>query len=179
MSSQSSIKEKLENVVARASTIVLPVIKQADSTIQAVSFQMAPWEEICQKLIDQSKNAKLKFFKFPLIAIQEVFPTIRGVRYPELTLQCYIMHHTNKNYNSSERDGKIFEPILQPIRQEFIKQIALSKYFYGPIAATFSYTEFDNKYVGKENIFPEGSPIAEYVDVVYLKDLKLYLNTTC
>jgi hypothetical protein len=177
MSSQSSIREKLDNVVSRTSANILPILQQAQPGIKVVGFQYGPWEEITEKLIDMTKNSKQKWLKFPLIAITETYPITQGKRFPELTMQAFMIHHTSKTFDSAARDGKIFQPILEPLKAEFLKQLALSKYFYGPIASKIEYTQIDNKFIGKENIFT-GSPVAEYIDFIHMKDLKLLLNSS-
>jgi len=175
--SDQSLRDILNRVVAATSNAVLAKLQSAEKGIKNVSFQFGPWEEIQLKLIDMTKNDKQRFLKFPLIAILESYPEKAGQRYPELTLQVYIMHHTSKNYDSAKRDAKVFMPILQPIKMEFLRQCALSSSFYGSIASNIQFTEVVNKYIGKEDIYKtSGVPFAEFVDFIHLKDLKLYLN---
>lgn len=177
----------MEQIVARVSDIITPVIQANDkqvtgstkTNIKAVNYLCGHWIEIINKLDDMSKNPKTAPYKFPLVALLEDIPISTG----EVTMQIFICHYTNKNYDTLQRQAINYDPILYPIRDELFKQINLSSYFMekGINYYTFPGTIFDRKYFGREEIYGnKGFITNEYVDAIQLQDFKLTLTKkTC
>lgn len=167
----------MDEIVRRVNAAVIDQIKAECKGIYGINYMHGHWKEVSGRLVDMGKNPKTAKNKFPLVVLLEDFPFDYTTKNPTGTVQVLICAVTNKNYNSDERQAKIFNPILDPIYWELLNQMAKSGYFAQTYYLKFPHKKWDRKAFGKEDPYGNSANIPlEYLDVVQMQNLQLILN---
>ncbi len=176
-----SIEDIMDEVVRKVNANVIDQIKNECGNIFSVQFMHGLWDEISKRLIDMGKNPQAQKHKFPLIVMFDNYPESGETKNKLITLQMFIFALTDRNYTSDEREAKVFKPVLEPIYQELLYQLARCEYFANASPERISHRKVKNKKFGKED--PYGVPNTipfEYLDAIMLQNVQLYLaRNTC
>lgn len=135
-------------------------------------------KELNETLIQLSKSPYKFNKKFPLVWLHEPF-TIQSkpMAYGKVKeLRMFIMTDTRKEYKSPQRRSDVFDPVIDPIKDELIKQMKNRKEFSG-YPVNFSYSVTDYYYWGEEaqNVLNDIVDTSE----VRFHDLTIKNNKNC
>ena len=172
MTCSDHIIQVLSGIVGAVSEKKLAALKSFNPDINAISFMYGSSNEMIETLAQKDKSPNYKYNIWPSIMLfLDLSANISSTagQYPEYTLQMAIVMPTDPTYKCTERYENVFEPILYPLWQELITQIADSGCF-SDYRDTIKYTKYDRPYWGRQ-----GNTLAEVVDAIELKDLKLKL----
>ena len=172
MTCSDHIIQVLSGIVGAVSEKKLAALKSFNPDINAISFMYGSSNEMIETLVQMDKSPSLRYSMWPAFLLFLDISTqtdANAGRYPEITLQMAIAMPTDPNYKAAERYEHVFEPILYPLWREFITQLADSGCF-ADYENTIRYTKYDRPYWGRQ-----GNTLAEVVDAIELKDLKLKL----
>lgn len=171
----------IENVCGYVSKTVTAALQKVDSNIQMVRYDYGHWVEISSRLQDMSKHSAERYNKFPLIYLVEDITVAHSGDYPTANLLVYIMHHSNNTFTSKERQKRIFEPILYPIRDAFISGLNKSNDIVTPPNGKFDMNVTDLKYLGRNGLYGNtGNMVNEYCDAIEIRNLSLtFFDNNC
>jgi len=165
-------------VVDILQSVVEKVQKRYGSDIQ---YMYGPVEEIEANLIAIAKNYGLPGGgskpRYPLIAVFQDFPENRegtGGYYADVTLPIVLIATlTSNTYKAPQRYENSFKPVLYPIYELFLEELARSGSIIGTEQA---HTKYDRLYYGKRSL---GTAVSDYVDAIELNNLKLIVAQSC
>ncbi|PKN16511.1 MAG: hypothetical protein CVU66_00745 [Deltaproteobacteria bacterium HGW-Deltaproteobacteria-23] len=140
--------------------------------------------EIVESLQEMTLNPKSSETKYPLIALFQDFTEKKGLNNSdgELKLNLIIANLTSPQLKAPDRYAQNFKPILIPIYDEFLKQIAKSRYFREDNPIKLLHTKIDRLYWGRSGLFGNQKNLFnDYIDCIEIVDLQLNLkqNTFC
>ena len=118
---------------------------------------------------------------FPAVCLFHDFPEVMGYE-RSLTLQLVIITDTSKHYTTAERYTNTFDPILTPLYELFLKQLAKSDYVDSDSDSVlyFEHTRWDRPYWGKDGIYGAVADIFnDFIDAIEIENLKLKILKTC
>jgi hypothetical protein len=101
-----------------------------DYTFQNANMVLMPFYmyghrmEINKRLLDKDKDKVYKYQKYPLIALRLDIPETVDKGIWSYSLNVLIMNFTDKKWNAEERYEHIFKPVLYPLYQRFLQEIA-------------------------------------------------------
>lgn len=150
---------------------ILPVLKEADSNINAVSFMYGKSTEFVETIMQMDKAASSKYRIWPLIMLFTDITTVTNNRsgsYSECSLQMALAYPTSHTYKADERYTKSYEPILYPLWRRLIQEIAESGCFAVMSEKDIEYTKYDRLYWGKQ-----GNTLSAVVDAIELQNIRL------
>lgn len=118
-------------------------------------------------------------FKFPSILLVLDTPVVFGDEAPKAVVDISIVTQSNAEWPSYDRDLKVFEPVLRPIADEFLRQLAKSKNVTRP-ANGFKYTYIE-RYNTSVDLMKESVQLyGASVDAIELIQLQIPLtNLDC
>jgi hypothetical protein len=157
-------------VVGAVAQSILPTLKEANDDINAITFIYGREKEMIETIMQMDRSPSQRLKIWPAILLFTDISTVVSGRpgvYDESTLQMAVVYPTLPTYKCAERYTNTFEPILHPLWQELMKQIADSGCFVDP-ESKMQYTKWDRPYWGKQ-----GNTLAAVVDAVELQNLKL------
>lgn len=175
------IVDEIGKCVTNVSTKLLPTLQAIDPLITGVNYQYGHPNEIIETLCQEERSKTGKFKKYPLIALFQDFPEVRGKVIGEdntVTLHLIIASATLNNYKAQERYDHNFKPILYPIYQEFLNQLDLSSVFFTKAPDLIEHTKIDRLYWGNKGIeFTSGKEtkniFVDWLDCIELLNLTL------
>lgn len=172
------------------------MIKSADATeftIEGTDIVADTWKALApyymfdtpkkmvNALSEKETSKTLKYQKYPLIYLKLNNPEKKNVDgfYAILnSLLFVLMIKTKINYVASERKTISFDPILNPLADQFIEAIDESTYF-NESGASLIYDHEENYYWGTEEGINAKSILNDIVDAVELNIEKLSIHKTC
>lgn len=168
-------QELIKLVVTNVSTTLGSTIKYSNgNAIGSVHFFWGhPYEVVAHlEALTVAKVGKDK--KFPLIALFTDFDqdmSLPGILC-ETSLHLIIATVTDSKLNAEDRLIKNFKPILQPIYDEFIKEVKRCGYFE-PMYE-IPHTKTDRYYWGKNGLFGQNEvKFSDFIDCIELQNFKL------
>lgn len=186
-----SLKEVVEQKV---SPLILQYIQDAEtaalglpSQIKAVNYYHGHIWELIQHLqeVAGNPNADQNKYRFPLVWLPEdIQYNINPRGYSTATVRLIICHKTQQDYKSAVREQKVFEPVLRPIADILITQIANDRrHFVISSRANMEFDYTERKYWGREQ-FGDGTTntankLQDYVDAIDIQNLVLPLSDAC
>jgi hypothetical protein len=129
--------------------------------------------EIINTLSQKDKHSKLKYQKYPLIALFQDFEETKGQNQAintDVSLNIVIAVNTDKNYNSEERYTNTFKTVLYPLYDLFLEKLAASNYF-AATQGSISHRKTDRVYWGAQGT--ERNIFNDYLDAIELTNLEL------
>jgi len=148
-------------------------------SIPRVMFKAETWMELCNRLKADNDSEDHKSIKYPLIALIRNYESdIKDDSpYIDSTFAFVIVTQTEPTRLSEDRLSINYRPILYPIYTEFLEQIALSPYFYGPYDPYPTHKMIESFNLGKEGVNGNGAlQLPEYVDAIVITGMKLKVN---
>lgn len=142
-------------------------------------------DEIARQLTLRDENQTLKFKKYPLIALfmdieeeKSDNPLIESVINPTLI----IANRTNGMYTTAERETNVFIPILEPIYELLLDEMANSTALATTIKDVIPHNKTNRYYWGSSTA--EGNTevyFNDYIDAIELNfsELMVYRQQTC
>lgn len=179
MKPQRRLVDLIGQVVAKTSAKMLAALQLVDPAITGVYYQYGHYNDVKERLIAQGRVNPDQ--KYPLIVLFEDFRLVNRV--PGLIgiadLRLMILHTSKKDITRAQREERVFLPILNPIYNEFLKQLRVSGFFmqYGP----FRHNRIDRPHWGDPGVYGnKGYLFDDVLDGIELSDLQLQTYTaTC
>lgn len=166
------IVDEMAAVVAKVNTALAPMV---------IYYMYGHPKEIVGRLQEKAKSTTKKDTAFPLICLLTDIPEEHGPAgfYSEVKLNIIICTSTQQNFRSEERTTSNFKPILYPIKDELLKQVARYPQF-GP-ARELNYRSIDRYFWGKNGLYgSEGNIFNDYIDAIEIQNLQItILNKIC
>lgn len=140
-----------------------------------VYFQKGNVLVVQNNLIQLDGSEDLKDKKYPFIwlvlDLKELRRAALGL-YADISLNLYILTHSDPDYTMDQRRDINFLPILYPIYAELLSQLANSQYFKVMSAETIQHEKTDLHHWGvrNQNVF------VDYMDGIQIRDLKLSVS---
>lgn len=167
------IVDIIGEVVQAADAVLFPTLNRRILYTYGRSIQ------ILTKLQILNSGQSTKNSKFPLFALFQDFPENMGVTYTEMITfpKIIIAMLTTFTDDPPTRYGKTFKPVLYPIWQEFLRQLALHPNIVGNDPAAFPHIKWDRPGTQPEGDKTKGSNFNEYVDAIEIQNLQLTFKT--
>lgn len=176
------IVDIIDEVVQATSDKVLSIIKAneaavlgAASPMQSLSYSYGHYNELTEELIQEDQSQEERFNKYPRIWLRTDFRERRGQQpgiYAEVFLNVIIMHHTDRNYKSTQRKANVFEPVLYPIYYEFVNQLYQHPLIHVISDEMIPHDKYDRYYWGNT----KQGKTNDFVDGIELDNLQLKIN---
>jgi len=184
MSYPKPIVEMIQDVVTATSAVVLPTLTAEDANITFLNYMYGHPVEVMNVLAEMERSEEYRAKKFPCIILFQDFTESMGTvgpHYTRATLNIAIAHATRPDIIASERYTSSFKPILYPIYEAFIKQIALYNRFevrYRDVR-NVEHQKIDRLFWGK-NGTNTGNQGIDYLDAIEIQNLTITIkNQTC
>ncbi len=148
---------------------------------KVVYFMHGNEKEIMTTLQSMTDAPATKNAKYPLVALfrdiqEEVIQQRNG-----LSIKCKphlaIFNLTDKTYRAEERKVKSFDKVLQPIFEEFIRQLTKSKAFGMPLVKDMFIKKWDCYFYGTQKA--QANVLNDYVDAIEIETITLQLKNIC
>jgi len=168
----SEIVEIFEKIVSNVS----------DSLCKDLYYQHGHIIEIDNTLKSKSKTINLRDKKYPLIMLLQPFNESKVQGHTELSLRLIICTGTKSDIVASERYSKVFKPVLVPVYDALIEEIANGGYFFidGDIQNP-PHNRIDRPFYGVDT--SNGNVrylMSDKLDAIEITDLQLnYYNNKC
>lgn len=181
---------EIQAAVARAESRLLPPLVPGDPltglrlavlgensdvnmvAIETINFQAGTLPEITDTLNSYGKSDTLRYQKMPVVCLITPFEVSQNGDFNQARFTLFIACPTRSEWKRYERQTKTFEPVLNPIVKEVIRQIIAS-----PACMSYEqdvrYRVIEHDYWSKEanaNVFNEN------VDAVEIRDITINLN---
>lgn len=176
------IVDEIQAIVTAVDSVIFPSLMVGSKLYNKhINFQPGSSFQIIQQLIETGGNPAAKGTKYPLIALFQPFPEDMGkgsykvsVTIPKIVIACL----TNNTDDVFKRYGQTFKPILYPIYDEFLNQLALYPKIVGNDKDLFKHTKLD---------VPGSPPPADtakqkfndYLDAIHILNLQLTFQQNC
>jgi hypothetical protein len=131
------------------------------------------------QLLTNSVDQKQRASKYPLVALFQDFEEQVGKEpgvYSEVSLHMIIANITEPQFITEQRYEKNFKPVLYPIYQELLRQIASpsQKLFFVEDEELIQHTKIDRVYWGKQGLYGgTANPFNDFLDCIEIKDLRI------
>lgn len=144
----------MKTVVQAVEAKLLPTLQADDPAIQAVHYEYGHPLEIMETCRQMDKSPTLRYKKYPMVALFTDIRERKGTmgEYSRATIDLVVVHHTLPSYKAEERRLKTFMPVIHPIVDELVNQIAESDYFIDSNPNTIERTEIDRYYWGRQAV---------------------------
>ena len=154
MNERRYIVDIMKTVVRAVEAKILPILQASDPSIQAIHYEYGHPLEIMETCRQWDKSPTLRYKKYPMVAL---FTDIREKKgymgeYSRATIDLVVVHHTRPDYKAEDRRQKTFIPVIHPIVDELVNQIADSVYFIDAVPDTIERTEIDRYYWGRQAV---------------------------
>lgn len=150
---------------------------ETDSLIQTIDYQHGHKKELIETLFQMDKSEEERELKYPLVYLVQDFAEERGKNastYAEVSLNVIIAHHTNNQYKISDREEKVFKPVLYPIYDEFLNQLAKHSQIHDAHPTMIPHRKTDRSYWGRISVGGnDQNKLNDYLDAIEIENLKL------
>lgn len=166
-----------QNVV-RVQNKLLTGFQAIDPTIVGINYQVGPYKEVFNNIVQMTKSNVTSAKKYPLVWL--VLPVYERMRdldvYTVAPLRIIIARWGNKTDKTPTRYDKNFRPFLYPIYLELLHQFYLDKRTIARTPTDFNHTKVDWPYWGGDQPTTDENLLSDYVDAIEIKDLELKIN---
>lgn len=173
-------------VVQAVQTKVLATIQANEQAaigatlIQAIDYQYGHLEELIVTLGQMDADPSLRYQKYPMVYLVQDFREQRGRQagvYAEVSLNIIIAHQTDATYKITDRYAKVFKPVLYPIYNELIQQLAKSITTLQGSEDMIPHDKYDRSYWGTQSVGGNTrNKLNDFVDAIELQNLSLKIN---
>lgn len=172
-----SVQEVFRGVVSKAESYVLDELKAYNDKIEGIHYRYSTYKEMNLILSSMAQSSMINL-RFPLVWLSES-PPIPQTRngdgfFADVTLQVWIMFHTERNYTSEQREQYVFAPILRPIYWALMRAITFSSEFGQPSERNIRNTFLEHKYLGTND--QAANMFSSFVDAIEIQNLELTLD---
>lgn len=180
MTPKIPIIEIMAGIVSKVSDRLTPQLQTFDELITGVHYQHGHPLEIIETMNQFDKSDSFVYKKYPLIGLFQDFPEERGQvgMSGKVRLHLIIARSTKNDYKAAERYENNFKPVLYPIYEALLEEIALAgKYFLVKDKTQISHTKIDRLYWGRDGLWKnEKNVFNDWVDAIEIRDLELNVN---
>lgn len=172
-----SIPKSIEAIVDRVRTAKLAELQAYDSTIETIAYMHGNMKEIVANLAEYTNNPAYKTKKFPIfILVEDIRINRANSDFYGVTdgMSIIIANHTKAEYKSAEREAKNFVPILRPLYQNFLKQIASHPAFNVRSERKVPHKVTERKYWGADE--HTVNVLGDYIDAIEITEMNLPIN---
>lgn len=171
------MQDIVDNKISPALT---PKLKEFEGVIEGVFYMYGHPVEIIQRL-SAKDGTSFAYKKYPLVCLFTDVTEEKGDinYYSKVSFNLVVVHSTSPDFVAPDRLEKKFKPIIHPIVDELIKQIALSPYFNEFDPDLIERKEIDRYYWGKyvqQNA--RGDWFNDFLDATEI-NLTLTINQNC
>lgn len=165
--------------------IVLEILKEIVQKVQSkmgkeIFFTFGNATEISEKLILMSQFAESAKKKYPLFAVFTDIKESKGnevAHFAEVDIDTIVIAtFTDKNYHSEQRLELTIKPVLVPIYEEFLEQLAKSSYFTFTDKRQILHDKTDRLSWGQSAIFTDNNFASDFIDAIEINNLKLIIK---
>lgn len=174
------------DVVVAANAVILPKLQLVNSRIVGLNYQYGPFLEVCETIMQATKNDTTSAKKYPLVCL--VLPitensTAGVVGIDQNTpITLIIATYSNNTDKSAARYAKNFVPILYPIVDEILEQFDNDGRFLFEITPMINHTKTDYPYWGgapDAKDAQKANPFGDWCDAIELKINLKILTPNC
>lgn len=139
-----------------------------------INFQVGTLKEITETLNEYSRSDTLRFQKFPIVCLVTPYAKTKpsSAELENVRLTLFIACATEPHDRRADRQVKTFDPILNPIAKEVIRQIVASS-FCMTYEGDVRYQQIEHDYWAKDK---QASIFNEFVDAVELRDFTINIQ---
>jgi len=132
--------------------------------------------EIVNNVQQYSQSDTLKYESFPRICLFHDFE--EKITFEKLvTLDIIIVTDTDPAYTAPQRYTNSFDPILTPLYNLFMAELAASDYIGTTDNNYFKHTKIDRLYWGKNGLYGNtGNIFNDFIDAIEINKLELIIN---
>lgn len=168
--------EVFKEIAAAVSVAKLAYLQTIDPLITGVHFEYGHYTDIRERL--KAKGQTSKQSRYPLICLFEDYRVRKGV--PGVTgtadLKLIILHTSSDKVTREQREQKVFTPILRPLYEELIKQIARHKSVMAYSAMSIKHDMIERPHWGDPGLYSNDSYLfGDILDGIELNNLQLQL----
>lgn len=172
------VNEVISDIVGNVSQRILPQLQAYNAGIQCINFMFGHQIEVKNILAGMATDPTLRNQRFPLVFLQADIrndpPTVKNL-YSDVTLQIFILYPTDSTWTVGRRNANNFVPILRPIYQCLIQEIAKSSYFWIQSVQQILGHDIEHWFYGSDKVMggTGSNPFNDYVDCIEIKNLRL------
>lgn len=149
--------------------------------IQQIRYSKSSFDELIETLSQLDKSGEEKFNKYPLIHLVQDVRVRRGEDvgiYGTAFLNIFFVHQTVQTYKITDRDTKVFKPVLWPIYYEFMNQLRKNNWIFGSESDTgeFKHDVIKRAFWGNRKLEGSKNILNDYVDAIEIQNLQLKFN---
>lgn len=174
---ESTLLEKMREIVSLTETAVMPALIQADPQIQGLNYDYGSTLSVINRLVSMDAVTEYQFKKYPLIAIVDRLTIDKGkeIAYAGTwKARIIIANQTSADGSDKDRFDRNINPILMVVYNELLQQIAKSKYFSAIPVSRLQHRLEVLPFWGKEGLYGNLSHIAnDYLDCIQITNLEL------
>ena len=151
------------------------------TAVPVINFHHGRPLEIVNTFKQIAQNSTYNKGMFPAICLFSDYPEVISYE-RSLTLQLVIITDTSKHYTVAERYINSFDPILTPLYELFLKQLAKSNYVDSDSDSVlyFEHIRWNRPCWGKDGIYGAVADIFnDFIDAIEIENLKLKILKTC
>jgi hypothetical protein len=151
MNERRYLEDVLRMLVSNVETKVLPTLSAYDENIVAISYEFGHPREVLETQHQKDESNTLFDKKYPLVWLFTDIKQKKGLigKYSLSDVRIIVAHHTNEDYKADERKELVFKPVIHPIVDALMQEIALSPYFLEFNADMITRTETDRYFWGR------------------------------
>ena len=171
------VDEIICTCVGDVSQRILPQLTAANPKIQQLSFMFGHPIELKNILASMDKSASQKGLRYPVVMLfPDIVKSKSSVKggYNDVTLNMIIAMTTDQTFTTAQRINKNFKPILRPIYEALICEIARCGYFHVQSTRQILGCDQEHMFWGKpEGQGGAGNYFNDFIDAIEIKGLKL------
>jgi len=164
-----------KSLVEKVSAAQLGSLQSFEPTITGVYFMHGHPLDIRKRLLEKNATNEERAKKYPLIALFQDFVEKNDVTgITTVNLQLIMGYYSEKDYFIEDRYNKIIKPILYPIYDEFLTQIANNVLFTVSQPHQIAHKKIDRPHWGNAGTYGTDSYIfGDVLDALEIRDLEL------
>ena len=174
------IVDIIGSIVAKTSESVLPLLQQLSiqPTITGVHYLYGHHNEIKRRLIEKSNSNATKYTRYPLIALFQDFTEKHdGSGVVTANLQLIIGYHSTATKYMEDRYVHIFKPILYPIYEALLTNIANDVRIGGMSKNNIEHEKIDRPHWGDPATYGNtGYIFSDVLDAIEVRNLKITID---
>lgn len=179
------IDDIIGEVNTAMSTKVLSTIQQNEvdvfgsTKIQQIRYSKSSFTELIETLAQADGSAEEKYNKYPLTHLVQDLVIERGQdvgSFGSANLNIIFIHQTENTYKISDRDEKVFKPVLWPMYYEFMRQLFKSGWTWGNDTGEYRHRVIKRAFWGNRQLKSSALTLNDYVDAIEIQNLQIKFN---
>lgn len=149
----------------------------------SLTYVFGPMSEIVAKLAQLASNATTVETLYPIVAVVSDIEEKKGEK-PELdshvTLPAVLFACTTlREWNAEDRYVNSFKVTLQPIYEEWMKQLSMHPNVVVEDRALIKHSKTDRLYWGKSGLWVNGGQAVELLDCIEVNSIDMWTKNVC